>query len=397
MRVPDLIPTWFSCILLDKKGTTMQANADLKEKERFEHYIGYIHNVEKVKEYGGATGNKVKLRNISIRNLNNNVVTFTLWNQKADNFEEDEYLKMTKPVVLAVSSCYLKTYAGQLQLSATSATSYYFNPPIEETAKLLAAHNESGATIPQLEIQTEKLSDWEQERTRNRVALGTLLQIDPNTQQRVLFTQQVMILRIDQTHEWYYQKCDECGGKLNYGFVHGHCHPYGTQPKPEKSYSFRLVMTDGTGNAVISCYSPQTDGLIKDVNTLLEEVADTSPEIIPPQILALENTRHVFQFRFAKPVAKGPPTFVLQKVMDHAPSILPPSTERPSSPLSASTYDESAAHLSPPPATPSATQETPTDMLAITHLRSSSSVRKELFTTSAEEESDPESKKQKTE
>ena len=32
-------------------------------------YIGYIHNVEKVKEFGGATGNKVKLRNIGIRNL----------------------------------------------------------------------------------------------------------------------------------------------------------------------------------------------------------------------------------------------------------------------------------------------------------------------------------------
>ncbi|PWA89239.1 nucleic acid-binding, OB-fold protein [Artemisia annua] len=214
MKVPSLVPTGFSCILLDKKGSAIQANADLKEKERFEHdlqingvyriqgfgfekadnwgktldnditlcfgkhtqidslsdnnyphhyfnfaaynelglrlekrnpiltdYIGYIHNVEKVKEYGGATGNKIKLRNIGIRNLNNNVVIFTLWNQKADAFEEEEYSKMQQPVVLAVSSCYLKAYGGQLQLSATSATCYYFNPPLDETSELLAAYS----------------------------------------------------------------------------------------------------------------------------------------------------------------------------------------------------------------------------------------------------------------
>ncbi|PWA70183.1 nucleic acid-binding, OB-fold protein [Artemisia annua] len=212
-KVPSLIATGFSCILLDKKGSAIQANADLKEKDRFEHdlqlncvyriegfgfekteswgktldndftlcfgkhtrtdlltendfpyhyfnfaaynelggrlekknpiltdYIGYVQNVEKVKEYGSATTNKIKVRNIAIRNLNNNVVIFTLWNEKADNFEEEEYACLRQPVILAVSSCYLKTYGGQLQLSATAATSYYFNPAIEETSELLAAY-----------------------------------------------------------------------------------------------------------------------------------------------------------------------------------------------------------------------------------------------------------------
>ncbi|PWA85137.1 hypothetical protein CTI12_AA078560 [Artemisia annua] len=142
MKVPSFIATGFSCILLDKKGSAIQANTDLKEKDRFDHdlqlncvykiqgfgyektdswgktldndftlcfgkhthtelltddtfphhyfnfaaynelgsmlekknpiltdYIGYVHNVEKVNEYGSATGNKVRLRNIAIRNL----------------------------------------------------------------------------------------------------------------------------------------------------------------------------------------------------------------------------------------------------------------------------------------------------------------------------------------
>ncbi|PWA43267.1 Dynein light chain, type 1/2 [Artemisia annua] len=117
-----------------------ELNARLEKKNPIlTDYIGYVHNVEKVKEYGGATSNRVKVRNIGIRNLNNNVVLFTLWNEDADNFEEDEYAQMKQPVILAVSSCYLKRYAGQIQLSATSATRYYFNPDVQETGELLAA------------------------------------------------------------------------------------------------------------------------------------------------------------------------------------------------------------------------------------------------------------------
>ncbi|PWA57414.1 hypothetical protein CTI12_AA407730 [Artemisia annua] len=400
MKVPSLIPTGFSCILLDKKGTAMQANADMQEKERFERdlqincvyriqsfgfekteswgktldndmtlcfgkhtqidqlkddeypthyfnfaaynelggrletknpiltdYIGYVHNIEKIKEYGGATGNKIRLRNIGIRNLK---------------------------------------------------------------------YNQNNPSVPPLQLQTERVADWEQERTGNRVPLGTLLQIDPNTQQCVLFTQDVMILRVDTTQDWYYQKCDECGGKLRYGFIHGHCHPYGTQPNPQKSYSFRIVVTDGTGNATITCFSPQTEGLIKDINTLVEEVANKDPQVIPLEILALQNTRHVLQFRFAKPAGKGPPTFVLQKVMDHQPAILPAPSEGPSSPPTITAETETTTEVSPPPAIPTATQDTPTNTADATCLPSSSTVRKELFSQSPEQENEPEAKKQKT-
>ncbi|PWA78557.1 nucleic acid-binding, OB-fold protein [Artemisia annua] len=364
MKVPSLIATGFSCILLDKKGSAIQANADLKEKERFEHglqancvYIiegfgfektdswgktldndftlclgkhtrtdllqdndfpyhyfsfaaynelgtrldkknpiltGYIHNVEKVKEYGSAAGNKIKVRNIALRNLNNNVVLFTLWNDKAENFEEAEYAQMQQPVILAVSSCYLKTYDGQIQLSVTSATHYYFNPPIEETSELLAAYN--------------------------NISLS-----------------EVMILQVDTAYDWYYQKCDECGGKLDYGFVHGHCHPYGSQSYPQNSYSFRIIMTDGTGNAVMTCFSPQTDGLIKDV-------------------------------------------------MDHPPSPLRTITEGTSSAVVTPPDSLTYTQTSPPPTTPTSVQKATADTPSEKNLPSMSATRKELFKDPTDEE-----------
>ncbi|PWA52273.1 hypothetical protein CTI12_AA448170 [Artemisia annua] len=418
VKIPGFTPISFSCILLDKKGSAIQANADLKEKARFEHelqinsvykiqgfgfekadgwgktldndftlsfgkytqiqqlsdtdfpyhyfnfaafnelnarlekknpiltgdYIGYVHNVDKVNEYGGATTTRVKVRNIGIRNLNNDVVPFTLWNDDAENFKEAEYAQMKQPVILAVSSCYLKRYAGQIQLSATSATRYYFNPDVEETGKLLAAYNQANASRGHIQVQTQRLTSWEQERNRNRVPLGTLLQIDPKTQ----------------------QKCDECGGKLTYGYLHGQCHQYGTKTNHQNSYCFRIVITDGTGNAVVSCFTPQTDGLIKDVNTLLQEVENKDPATIPPAILALQNTRHIFQFQFAAPTAKGPTTFVLKKIMDEPQATLPTSSASPSSPPVVPMTVNAGEEYTPPPATPTVTQDTPADVPTIT-------------------------------
>ncbi|PWA34574.1 nucleic acid-binding, OB-fold protein [Artemisia annua] len=454
VKIPGFTPTTFSCMLLDKRGSAIQANADLKEKARFDHdlqincvykiegfgferpdswgktldnditlcfgkytqanllqdqnfpnhyfnfaafnelnarlekknpiltdYIGYVHNVEKVNKYGGATSTRVKLRNIGIRNLNNDVVLFTLWNEDADKFDENKYAQMKQPVILTVSSCYLKRYAGQIQLSATSATQYYFNPDVPETGELLPAYNQPTIAIPQLEVQSDRLPNWADERNRNRVPLATLLKIDPKTQQRVLFTQDAMILRIDVDHDWYYQKCDECGGKLRYGYLHGQCHQNGTKPNPENSYCFRIIITDGTANAVMSCFTPQTDGLIKDVNTLLQEVESKDPAVIPPAILALQNTRHVFQFQFATPTLKGPATFVLKKIMDNPQATLPGSSAAPSSPPTAVTESLTI--------TPSVTQDTPADISAETQQPLHSAARRELFVSTTEKEDIP--------
>ncbi|PWA63481.1 hypothetical protein CTI12_AA311720 [Artemisia annua] len=302
------------------KGTAIQANADLKEKERQEHDL-QLNCVYKIQGFGFEKTDS--------------------WGKTLDN---------------DITLCFGKHTQIDL-LNDDNYPYHYFN---------FAAYNELGS---RLEKKNPILTDWEQEKTRNRVPLATLLQIDPNTQQ------DVTILRIDNTQDWYYQKCDECGGKLKHGFIHGHCHPYGSQPKPERS--------------------PHTEGLIKDVDTLLEEVADKNPQSIPPQILALVNTRHVLQFRFAKPVTKGPPTFVLQKVMDHPPSILPTQSEAPSSSATITMATQSTTGVSPPPATPPPSQDTPVGIPDTPHLPVSSNVRKELFPDYADEEESQQPKKQK--
>ncbi|PWA67198.1 nucleic acid-binding, OB-fold protein [Artemisia annua] len=312
-KVPSLIATGFSCILLNKKGSAIQANADLKEKDRFEHdlQLNCVYRIEgfgfeKTDSWGKTLDNDFTLcfgKHTRTDLLTDNDFLYHYFNFAAYN-ELGGRLEKNNPIL-----------TGQLQLSATAATSYYFNPPIEETFELLAA------------------------------------------------------------------------------------------------YSFRIIITDGTGNATMTCFTPQTDGLIKPVDTLLQEIDNKDPAVIPPQILALQNTRHVFQFRFAKQAGKGTPTLVLQKVMDNPPTILLAPTEGPSSPPAPSPSRHASAETSPPPVTPVATQDSPADTCSTAHAATTSTVRRELFTGTAATEDHPkvnkteavdkedrlEAKKQKTE
>ncbi|PWA94502.1 nucleic acid-binding, OB-fold protein [Artemisia annua] len=307
MKVPSLIATGFSCILLDKKGSAIQANADLKEEERFERDL-QVNCVYRIEGFGFEKTDS--------------------WGKTLDN---------------DITLCFGKHTHVQL-LKDEDFPYHYFN---------FAAYNELGG---RLEKKNPILTDY----------IGYVHNVDKVNEYGTATTNKVKVRNIGIRN-------------LN--------------------YSFRIIITDGTGNTEMTCFSPQTDGLIKQVDTLLQEVDNK----------ALQNTRHVFQFRYATPAGKRPPTLVLQKIMDHPPAILPAPTEGPSSsailraplegpssPPTRPTYSHTHADMTPPPATPSATQDTPTETSTETRPPTTSTARKELFTPTADQEATPEAKKQKT-
>ncbi|PWA71280.1 nucleic acid-binding, OB-fold protein [Artemisia annua] len=399
VKVPGFTPIGFSCMLLDKKGTAIQANADLKDKERFERDL-QINSVYKIQGFGfdkadtwGKTldndiilclGKYTQVDLLQDKSFPYHYFNFAAFNELNARLEKKNPI-LTDYIGYVHNVEKVKEYGG-----ATTSRVKVRNIGIRNLK-----YNEANAVGPQLEVQTERLTNWEQERNRNRVPLATLLQIDPKTQQRVLFTQDAMILQVDTSHDWYYQKCDECGGKLRYGYLHGQCHQYGTKPKPENSYCFRIVITDGTGNALMSCFTPQTDGLIKDVNTLLQEVDNKDPQTIPAAILALQNTKHIFQFQFATPPVKGPPTFVLKKIMDNPQIVMPEPSAAPSPSPTNLPEMLMSDQSTPPPPTPTATQDTPIEAPTVPQQSSHSTARKELFAETIDKENDRAPKKQK--
>ena len=62
-----------------------------------------------------ADNNQIKLP-FSCRG---DTVRFTLWNENARAFDRDAYEKEAKPTVMAVSSCWVKTYGGNKIITCT--------------------------------------------------------------------------------------------------------------------------------------------------------------------------------------------------------------------------------------------------------------------------------------
>ncbi|PWA43134.1 caffeic acid 3-O-methyltransferase [Artemisia annua] len=89
-------------------------------------YIGIIRSIGHIKESGDPTTNRILQRNIDIQNLNGNVLTFTMWNEMASNFQLETLGELEQPVVIAVSSCWARrfsedsNYQRPLPLTTTS-------------------------------------------------------------------------------------------------------------------------------------------------------------------------------------------------------------------------------------------------------------------------------------
>nr|GEU66750.1 helitron helicase-like domain-containing protein [Tanacetum cinerariifolium] len=84
-----------------------------------------------------------------------NIIQLALWHEMALTFNITEYEAMEKPVVIAVTSCWVRHFNG-LQLSGTSATHYYLNPKIPETY-----HIKEQNTVKEMTTNFGKLDKFE--------------------------------------------------------------------------------------------------------------------------------------------------------------------------------------------------------------------------------------------
>ncbi|KAJ9567245.1 hypothetical protein OSB04_003211 [Centaurea solstitialis] len=110
---------------------------------KFENILpdGCLGAVGEVTQSGDPNKNQVVRRILNVENLNGNVIEVTMWDQMASEFDDTIFETMPQPIILAISSRRVTRYKAEilithgiidLQLSATPATHYYFNPNIQE-------------------------------------------------------------------------------------------------------------------------------------------------------------------------------------------------------------------------------------------------------------------------
>ncbi|PWA35435.1 nucleic acid-binding, OB-fold protein [Artemisia annua] len=247
-------------------------------------YVGIIRNIGTIREFGDATTNIISRRNIDVQNLNGNTVMLTLWNELATEFPVARVEEMERPVVIAASSCWAKRHAGIIQLSSTPATSIYLNPKVPTA-----------------------------EHIREVIIIAYIYK-----QQQQHFITDAVIVKIDESRGWYFNRCRSCGNPVEEHMPHRHCHEPGTQPQPN--------------------YSPAAHSLVPNITELLSYVPDRDLYTLPPIVKDLENTKRRFQIHLGKGSRKGYPSFIL----DNASDISPPTSPQ--------TYIESQGESSSTPA-----------------------------------------------
>ncbi|GJW62834.1 DNA helicase [Tanacetum coccineum] len=114
-------------------------------------YIGCIYRVSDPLRSGDATRARRTRRIIDIQNLDGINLPFLIWGDKAENFDMNQYEKMEKPVIIALSSAWAtKRYGGILYAE-------FINP------------------ILALEIQRQPYSNPLMEQTRNRYCFKAII------------------------------------------------------------------------------------------------------------------------------------------------------------------------------------------------------------------------------
>ncbi|GKA89831.1 DNA helicase [Tanacetum coccineum] len=155
--------TGFCAILLDIQGNAIQANMDLEYMDHFDELLRLneayriSHFICRPTKSWDRTlpnpttllfGRYTNITPISNANFPEHYFNFTAYNEvnaRADTsgaplsegFDVDEYTKLQKPVIIAVSSGWATKKYGGLELIATSATHYYINPNIREANYIL--------------------------------------------------------------------------------------------------------------------------------------------------------------------------------------------------------------------------------------------------------------------
>nr|GEX22105.1 nucleic acid-binding, OB-fold protein [Tanacetum cinerariifolium] len=326
MNVTTKEPTNLYCILLDKQGSAIQANMNVRYTDHFNRilelnnpyrisrfhyfrfaayneiedradisgtplidYIECIHQISDPIKSGDATRSRRTRRIIDIQNLEGLNLPFVIWNKQAEGFDMAAYADMPKPVVITVSSTWETRKYGGLQLTATPATHYYLNPNIPEATYILNMYADFINPVDALQIQRQPYIEESQEQMRNRYCIETLLNVDPQHYKGEQFTTEATILEITA---------------------------------PNGCYCFRAIIDDETATTTITCFSPEALTFIPECNTVIASLNNQDMDTIPAALKDTENQTYIFQYHFGKKATVGNLTFTLDAVFKPNPQPL---------------------------------------------------------------------------
>ncbi|GJR68311.1 nucleic acid-binding, OB-fold protein [Tanacetum coccineum] len=229
----------------------------------FSDYIGCLRSTGSISDFGDPNRRQGARRKIKIENLNGNIVECTLWDEMANHFGEADIHSMEQPSQLLCN----------------------FKARYKDTSLLTICK------YPHKDVQQDK--------TRNRFPLKTIMDQNPQSYKGVRFTAEATITAINMNKDWYYISCNQCGKATIANGDDYSCLDHGPQPGPFFRYKFKGYITDNTATAPITFFTPAVNKVTDHPCTeLVEKYKPANLTKIPPEILAAQGKHDAFQFHF---------------------------------------------------------------------------------------------------
>ncbi|PWA57673.1 nucleic acid-binding, OB-fold protein [Artemisia annua] len=434
-NIPDPSPTGICFMLLDKQGGAIQATGQLPDMRQLDTRL-QLDGCYRIQGYGckrtdnwqRTLDNKVTLLfgrytqaapiqdegfpkhyfNFAAYNEvcqradtrepiltgSGNVVMLTLWNELATGFPITRLEEMEQPVIIAASSCWAKRHAGVIQLSSIPATAIYINPEVPQADYIEQVYKELMGSAPVTQLPLIEGANVEQERPTQILNLRMIMEAASRNITQQHYTTDAVIIKIDESKGWYFNRCRGCGNPIEEHMPHLHCHEPGTHPSPNyshsqythffnkafsHSYCFRATIADVTGSVVLACYSPAAHSLVPNITEVLSYVPDRDPYTLPPIIKDLENTKRRFRIHVGKGTETTPSSTPIRETTGHqeATEITPGSS---SPPPRAPTSGETILRITGPES------DEPAEHVGTSQASDQPTARRQLFTEPDEQE-----------
>ncbi|CAH1416411.1 unnamed protein product [Lactuca virosa] len=251
-------------------------------------------------------------------------IAISLWKEftsTSSKFDRIALETAPAPVIVAITSVKISTYAGTLRLGTSSATHIYMNPPIPETKPLIDSYN----TLPESPIFLDP-----------PIPLSEIIQKSHSDLSDKTLITKASIVEYIFSDSWYHVQCPKCKITTFKQGKNWFCPSDGILDSPsstfklnaiikDKSYSMTVVLSD---SATQDLFGTTTDNLRSENNIndrkQLPPIATCSQGTPKKMMIRMTNTSTDNNIRFIV-------TNIEKTASDIPSSITTPAPNRPTS------------------------------------------------------------------
>ncbi|CAI9259461.1 unnamed protein product [Lactuca saligna] len=268
-----------------------------------------------------------------LKNDSGEDIAISLWKEftsVSSKFDRVVLENAPAPVIVAITSIKISTYAGALRLGTSSATHLYINPPIPEMKLLMDSYN----TLPEVPVFLDP-----------PIQLSKILDKSHSDLSDRTLTTKACIIEYIFSDSWYHVQCPKCKNTTFKQGKNWFCPSDGILESPcstfklnavikDESHSMTVVLSD---NATQELLGTTADNLRSDNNT------DDRKEV-PPIAISLLGTPRKMKIRMTNTSKDNNIRFIVTNI-EKMPSEVPPSmtTPPPDRPTSSKNTNEESA------------------------------------------------------